>query len=328
MTKIIPILMLIFVLLIAISLTSCRSKEASGPISFDSLRSRQEVLLDKPQFFKASDGVDLAYYRNTPQKEPLAALIFIHGGGAYSEAGYQYLASGLCRKFDTEVYLVDLRGHGHSGGPRGDAPSVEQVWEDLKSMIAEVRRKHPHIPLYLGGHSSGAGLILNYITWDRKTPVDGYFFISPQLGYKSETDRSDSKISFAKARIWVFVLSALSGGRLLGNTTAVYFNYPQAVLQAKPLMLKSITRNMAVAITPDHPQEQFGKIDKPFGLFIGANDDLFVPEKVMEYAGYAPREIRTKSVQEIVENENHLSILLRADDLMGKTITDWIRHKK
>jgi hypothetical protein len=88
-------------------------------------------------------------------------------------------------------------------------------------------------------------------------------------------------------------------------------------------MLKSITRNMAVSMTPDHPQEQFGKIDKRFGLFIGANDDLFVPEKVIGYARHAGSAIQTKSVYKIVENENHLSILLLADDLIGKTITDW-----
>ena len=80
---------------------------------------------------------------------------------------------------------------------------------------------------------------------------------------------------------------------------------------------------MALAITPDHPQEQFGKIDKRFGLFIGANDDLFVPEKVIRYADYAASSIQAKSVNRILENENHLSILLRADDLIGKTIMDW-----
>jgi pimeloyl-ACP methyl ester carboxylesterase len=307
-------------------MASCKSGDPSSPISFKEIKNAEEIILDKPQFIKASDGIDLAYYAILPKSKPAAALIFIHGGGAYSGAGYQKMAYGLSEKYDTSVYLIDLRGHGNSGGPRGDAPTVEQVWNDLTRMIMTVRKNNPGIPLYLGGHSSGAGSILNYLTWDKKVAVDGYFFISPQLGYKSATARTDLKISFAQARRWVFVLSALSGGRLLGNTTAVYFNYPEAVLSAKPLMLKYITRNMAVSMTPDHPEEQFGKIDKRFGLFIGANDDLFVPEKVIGYARYAGSAIQTKSIYKIVENENHLSILLIADDLIGKTIRDW--HNK
>jgi acylglycerol lipase len=323
MTKINSVVMLIFISLIVASLMSCKSKDPATPISFEAIQIKQKVTLDKPQFIKSSDGIDMAYYTKFPKSKPVAALIFLHGGGAYSGAGYQYLAKGLSEKYNTAVYLLDLRGHGNSGGPRGDAPSVEQVWNDLTLMIATVRKNNPGIPLYLGGHSSGGGLILNYLTWDKKADVDGYFFVSPQFGYKSETARTDSKISFAKARTWVFVLSAISGGRLFAHTTAVYLNYPESVLLADPLMIKSYTRNMALSVTPDHPQEQFGKIDKRFGLFIGANDDLFVPGKVIQYAHYAPSSIQVKSVSRIIENENHLSILLIADDLIGKTIMDW-----
>lgn len=316
-------LILIFIPLIVTSLVSCKSKEPTTPISFKAIQTKQNVVLDKPQFIKASDGIDLAYYTKFPKSKPVAALIFLHGGGAWSGAGYQYVAKGLSEKYHTAVYLSDIRGHGNSGGPRGDTSSIEQAWNDLTLLIKTVRKDNPEIPLYLGGHSSGSGLILNYLTWDKKADVDGYFFISPQFGYKSDTARTDSKISFAKARLWVFVLSAISGGRLFAHTTAVYLNYPESVLLADPLMIKSYTRNMAVAITPDHPKEQFGKIDKRFGLFIGANDDLFVPEKVIHYADYAASSIQSKSVNRIIENENHLSILLMADDLIGKTIMDW-----
>jgi acylglycerol lipase len=314
---------LLFILMAATILTACKEKDQTAPMSFREIRQHSAAELPRPQFIKASDGVRLACYAIMPAGKPSAALIFIHGGGAYSGAGYQQLAYGLSEKYSTAVYLVDLRGHGNSEGPRGDAPSVEQVWNDLKLIVTTVRENNPGVPLYLGGHSSGGGQILNYLTWDKKADVDGYFFISPQFGYKSDTARSDVKTPFAKSRLWVFVISAISGGRLLGNTEAVYFNYPNAVLKAQPLLLKSITRNMSVAITPDNPQQQFGKIDKRFALFIGAQDDLFVPQKVIAYAGYAAIAIRAQSVHKIIENENHLSILLTADDLIGKTIIAW-----
>jgi acylglycerol lipase len=323
MTKANLIFLFLLILLLAVFMVRCKSKDQATPISFKELQNGQEVFLDKPQFLKASDGIDLAYYTKFPPTKPVAVLIFNHGGGAYSGAGYQYLAKGLSEKYQTSVVLVDLRGHGHSGGPRGDTPSVEQVWNDLSLFITTVRKNNPGIPVYLGGHSSGGGLILNYSAWNKKKDVDGYFFVSPQFGYKSDTDRENAKNSFVSVKKWVFILSAISGGRLLGNTHAVYFNYPEKVRAAQPLLLKSITRNMSLSMTPDNPQKQFKKIDKPFGLFIGANDDLFVPEKVIRYATYADSAIQKKSVGQIIEKENHLSMLLIADEWSGETILSW-----
>lgn len=319
--NLVPVFFLMFMMIFFV--VNCKARERAVHMSFSEIQSRQEVSFSEPQFMKASDGIDLAYYVKIPQARPVAALICIHGGGAYSGAGYQYLAKELSEKYDTAVYSMDLRGHGNSGGPRGDTPSVEQVWDDLNLVIAKVKQYHAGIPLYLGGHSSGGGLILNYLGWNKKTVVDGYFFISPQFGYKSGTARTDSKTSFAKTRTWVFVLSGLTGGRLLGHTPAVYFNYPDTILATKPLLLKSITRNMSLSITPTHPREQFGKIDRKFGLFIGAGDELFIPDKVLQYANYAGSSVRKDSVSKIIENENHLSILMTAGDLIGKTITDW-----
>lgn len=323
MTKINPVFIFFLMSLIVASVIGCKSKDQSTPISFKEIQDKPDVLLEKPQFIKAADGIDLAYYPKIPKSKPVAALIFLHGGGAYSGAGYQNLAKGLSEKYDISVYLIDLRGHGNSGGPRGDAPSVEQVWEDLKLLITAVREKNPGIPLYLGGHSSGGGLVLNYLTWDKKTKVDGYFFISPQFGYKSATARENIRSSFTTVRYWVFILSAISGGRLFGHTTAVYFIYPEKILASQPLMLQSITRHMSVSMTPDAPQKQFSKIDKPFGLFIGEKDELFAPEKIVKYSDYSNKEIQMKSVSKIVENENHLSILLMGDELIGKTMMNW-----
>jgi len=293
----------------------------SPPFSFEEIRKGE--LPPGPLFrIKMSDGIELAYQMKSPTGEPVAVLIFFHGGGAYSGAGYQNLAAGLSEKFRTAVYLPDLRGHGHSDGPRGDAPSVERVWEDVKTFVQEVRKGHPGIPVYLGGHSSGGGLVLNYATWKQKADVDGYFFVAPEFGYKSGTARN-AKNPFADIRTWVFVASAMSGGRILGNTTAVHFNYPAEVLAVRPLMLKSITRNMAVALTPQSPQEQFGKLDKRFALFAGERDELFLPDRLLAYAQNPDAALRKKSVNQIVPNATHLSILLMADEWIGKVIKKW-----
>ena len=52
------------------------------------------------------------------------------------------------------------------------------------------------------------------------------------------------------------------------------------------------------------------------------------PEKVIKYATYAESAIQKKSVSQIIEKENHLSILLIADEWIGKTILSWQKERQ
>jgi acylglycerol lipase len=313
---------LIFSLMISSLIFSYSNLQADDSFSYDKLINTPNVDLGEPSFFKASDGINIAYYLKSPAQKPVAVLLFLHGGGAHSGAGYQHLAQGLCSKYNVLVYLMDLRGHGKSGGPRGDAPTVEQVWTDLKMFIDFIRSVHKDIPIYLGGHSSGCGLILNYLSWNKKSDVDGYIFISPHFGYKSNTEKKDLKNPFAVVKMDVFIANAMSNGKEQGNTPAVYFNYSEDTLKKNPLLLKYITCNMSLSITPNDPVKQFKMIDKKFGIFIGENDELFIPEKVIEYANWPDAKIKKQSKDEIIKGETHLSILLVADELVYKIIKE------
>jgi pimeloyl-ACP methyl ester carboxylesterase len=287
--------------------------------SFDEIINANTVSTGVPSYFDASDGIKLAYYL-FQANDPIASLIFIHGGGAYSGSGYQYLAKGLREKYNVSVYLLDLRGHGNSEGPRGDAPFAGQVLKDLDLAIDIIQAQNPKVPLYLGGHSSGGGLVLNYLSTNNDTNIKGYFFISPHFGYKSKTERKNIKYPFVKVKTGLFVINGMSQGKLYGNNRAVFFNYPENILKETPLLITSITVNMSLAMTPNNPKEQFSTIRKPFGLFIGENDELFIPEKVLEYGSYPIKDVRNISKYQIINNEKHLSILLVADTLIGDSI--------
>ncbi|MBN1799638.1 MAG: alpha/beta fold hydrolase [Spirochaetales bacterium] len=298
------------------------SSDSGDSFSFDELINAPDIDMGEPRFFTATDGVKIAYYVKAPTAAPEAVLIFIHGGGAHSAAGYRHLAHGLSTKHNVCVYLFDIRGHGRSGGPRGDTPTVEQVWHDVKTFNDRIRAKHKGVPLYLGGYSSGGGLVLNYLAWEKKSPVDGYVFISPHFGYKSGTERKNIKHPFARVDMDVFIANAVSQGKEYGNTPAVYFNYTEERLQSSPLLLRYITCNMSYAVTPQNPQKQFKKIDKKFALFVGENDELFIPEKVTAYADLAGETVKKQSTAEIVKGEGHLSVLLCVDELIYKVIKE------
>jgi len=306
---------------------SCASKPPAQPregaFSFAEVESSGTMPIIAPVFFKADDGARLAVYPYLAD-HPVATLVFVHGGGAYSGAGYPAMAAGLAKNWGVNTYLIDLRGHGNSEGPRGDSPSVEQVYRDLQRVIGQVRGDSA-LPLFLGGHSSGAGVVLNYLTWKPDNRIQGYIFVSPYLGYKSDTDKeplTDHKPapSFSQVDVGPFVLNSMSLGLLGGHTYAVQFNYPDRVLKNQPLLIPSITVNMALASTPADPIAQFKTVDHPFALFIGADDELMDTTKVMAFADLASPEIRAASRAQVVEKANHLSILLKADALVGQAL--------
>ena len=290
------------------------------------MREVSKVNLANLESLTADDGVTLSYRRYAPAS-PRAAVLFYHGGGAHSGAGYQYVGNGLKTQFDTVVYTPDIRGHGASGGPRGDAPSPKQVWADITTFIKHIRAEFPHLPLFLGGHSSGVGVTLNYASQPDHEPVSGYVLLSPQLGIRAQTDRPSLAAPFAKVDASAFVAYAMSGGTSHGHDYAVQFNYPAELLAADPGLVAAITVNMAVALTPSVPREQFATLDRPFGLWIGSEDELFLPDKVLAFADLAVS-VRADSQVNSIPGAKHLSVLVRAHETIGPWIAHIVQEKK
>ncbi|WP_298444735.1 alpha/beta hydrolase [uncultured Ferrimonas sp.] len=268
----------------------------------------------------ATDGIGLAYRAYRPP-QPQAVLIFYHGAGAHSGLSYNHIGVDLSGDFAIAVYMPDIRGHGASAGDRGDSPSVEQVWADTKTMVELARQQHPNLPIFMGGHSAGAGLALNYSSWDQRAEVDGYVFLAPYFGFRSETDHDNNAnngFEFSTVKTSRFIINAISGGLLLGHSKAVMFNFPDAVLQDHPEIVPFNTVNMSKAVTPHAPDAQLAKIS-PFGLWIGQQDEAFDPVKVTLFAQQHSGKKANKVIK-TVESENHFSIILAAADLIGPWI--------
>jgi hypothetical protein len=119
----------------------------------------------------------------------------------------------------------------------------------------------------------------------------------------------------------------MSGGTAHGHEYAVKFNYPAELLTADPGMVSAITVNMSMALTPFSPHEQFAALNCPFGLWIGSEDELFVPEKVLAFADLAVS-VRSRSQVGMIVGAKHLSVLLRAHETIGPWITSMVNDKK
>merc|ERR1712029_200866 len=225
--------------------------------------------------------------------------------------------------------MGDIRGHGSSAGPRGDAPSREQVWRDVDSVLefaaADLTSARK---IYLGGRSSGGGLVLNYSTWRQKneqpTPpprqvdVEGYVLVAPELGYRSRTARPGRR-DFASVNVWAFVANGIIG--ILGHSRAVRFAYPLEILEGDGGMVGFNTVNMANAVTPESPAEQMRAIGgslKPIGIWIGSEDELFLAERVASFVSARDNE---RNIGQVIPGKNHLGILVGVHEQIGPWIS-------
>jgi len=294
-----------------------KDKVSAPSFSFEELLSAPKVPMPPLQYIDAGDKTRLAFREYVPKKIE-AILLFYHGGGTYSSGGYEFIGDGLSKRYHILVVTPDIRGHGDSGGERGDTPSVEQVFDDIGVFIRYIERKYPKKAVFLGGHSSGGGLILNYSSFKKREKVRGYLFLSPHLGFRSKTEFKNNPNPFTTAKTGPFVKNAMFGTH--GHSKAVFFNYSKEILQSSK-NIAAITVNMANAQTPISPDEQLQELKLPVAIWMGENDEVLDAAKVMAFF----KDNNPKSYRKIIEKEKHLSILLTASNYLGSWLLNMVR---
>ncbi|WSA47783.1 alpha/beta hydrolase [Streptomyces sp. NBC_01803] len=114
--------------------------------------------------FTTSDDVTIHVREWLPDGPPRAVVQIAHGMGEHS-ARYTPLAQALAAR-GYAVYADDHRGHGlsmHAGpGVLGD-DGWNQLVEDLATLSATARQRHPGLPLVLLGHSLGSFAAQQYV---------------------------------------------------------------------------------------------------------------------------------------------------------------------
>lgn len=275
---------------------------------------------------QAKDGTTLSYARYA-SKQPKGCLLFFHGGGAHGQAGYTLMAEQLSSYHNIATYLFDIRGHGCSGGPRGHASSTFLPWEDISCSIHFLRAQYESTPIYLGGHSSGAGLVLNYSAWKHRLSVDAYVMVAPELGFRfpaqhktfSDTLMSRRTTPFTEVNVKAFIANSIFGTS--GDSMAVKFNYsPKMIAEG---FLPGYTVNMSRAVTPDDPMEYLRSLHTPTCILLGEEDELIDPKKFIALA-------------EQIDNPNltihqipggaHLSILKMVDNEIASFLSKPIKQ--
>ncbi|MEV6930280.1 alpha/beta fold hydrolase [Dactylosporangium sp. NPDC051485] len=209
-------------------------------------------------FFTSTDA--RLYYRAWEADRPVAAFVFLHGGGEHS-GQFSRLASRL-NATGIDVYAIDHRGHGISEGERGIVRSLDVLARDASALVDIVRERRPGLPLVLGGHSLGGWVTAAVITVD-PAPFAGAVFTGASLRGRTALDASPPGEGFA------FDTSALAADpdylEELAKDPLVQLVLPEPEVTAA-----------ALAVASDRLATTFAGVTLPV-LFVNGTSDALAP---------------------------------------------------
>jgi alpha-beta hydrolase superfamily lysophospholipase len=123
--------------------------------------------------FVTSDGTEL-FTRTVTPETPRYDILIVHGlaehSGRWSEPAAQFAASGAV------VHMLDLRGHGQSGGSEMHVEDFPVFGDDVAQFAAASAAASGR-PWILYGHSMGALICTGYLI-DERSPMPNAAVIS------------------------------------------------------------------------------------------------------------------------------------------------------
>jgi acylglycerol lipase len=206
-----------------------------------------------------------------PDGEPKASLVICHGvnshGGQYVAAGEEFASRGYA------VTALDLRGRGKSDGERFYIESIDEYVADVSVAIEHARGKHPHLPLYLLGHSAG-GVTSTTYALDHQDRIDG--LICESFAFRVFPPNFALKLLEGASHV-------LPHAHVLRLKMEDFSRDPEwvAQLNADPLTLDEVQPVATVAAfarAGERFEREFGKITLPVLILHGTEDKATRPD--------------------------------------------------
>ena len=124
------------------------------------------------------DGARLPLARWTPETEPWAVIVALHGmndsRAAFRLAGPWWAEQGI------ETWAIDQRGFGQAPG-RGVWAGEARMVQDLRTTVALARARHPHAVIAVAGESMGGAVAIVAFASDRPPDADRLILLAPAV---------------------------------------------------------------------------------------------------------------------------------------------------
>jgi pimeloyl-ACP methyl ester carboxylesterase len=250
------------------------------------------------------------------------SVLFLHGVMGSSRG-----CAETCRQIremtGAEIFALDQRGHGESGGVPGDIHYIGQYEDDVSDVMTELQKRKSGCRIILAGHSMGGGIALRYAAARKQPSADGYLLFAPHLGSKSPTARTEPvggqrtggealmKLNLPRT-IGLMMLNAVGVRRLNGLHTLLFNVPPEFPIRAYSYraMASMEPSDYIAALTADV---------KPLLVIVGKNDEAFRAENFPSVIG-----MHKHGETEVIDGESHNSILHSSTAL--NAVAAWMRR--
>jgi alpha-beta hydrolase superfamily lysophospholipase len=288
--------------------------------------SLEQVYPFEERRFTTRDGETL-YARHFAAEAPALTLLIVHG--MTGESSQFNVTAGLLREATgAEVYALDLRGHGESGGRAGDIDHIGQYEEDLVDVIASLKRAHPDRPLVMAGHSMGGGIAQRYAQLSDSPAVDGYLLYAPLLGGGAPTARAEFTEESGADEPWLkLAVPRIIGLSMLSAVGVTGLNaLPTAVCHVtEGARVGEYSFRALVSTAPLTHAAGLRALDAPVLVLVGSEDEAFVADA---YPSVVEAHARVPARVNVVDGANHngvhhdpRSVAAAADWLSGLGLT-------
>lgn len=134
------------------------------------------------EYYATADGLHLPMRRWPTEQAPQAVVVALHGFNDYSqsfdEVARHFAAAGV------QTVAYDQRGFGAS--PERDRwAGTDLLVADFLGVLAQVRRNHPELPLYVLGESMGGAVAAIALQRADSPPIAGLILVTPAVWSRS-----------------------------------------------------------------------------------------------------------------------------------------------
>lgn len=220
------------------------------------------------------DGLALACEHHG-RPAPRGTVVILHGYAEHT-GRYAHVVAAL-DEAGYECHLLDLRGHGRSGGVRGYVHRFEDYFEDVDLFVKRVQEvRVPGLPLILLGHSLGGLISLGYVL-RRPEAFHALAVSSPFLHPAMEVPVLKAGLAAVASHL---IPTYLAPGEIdpkgLSHDPAVVAAYDQ-----DPLVFKTFSPHwfFQVRRVQEEVFERAGDIRLPALFLLGGSDPIADPDR-------------------------------------------------